>query len=146
MSDCSRRRFLECAARAGVGTLVLARLSGCTSGGAIEGTVTPTNGQATLTFAQFPKLSTVGGGVVVDVGGRPLVVVRTGDASAVALSAVCTHQSCTVEYVGGNDPISCPCHGSAFNLAGTVLAGPARRSLQNFAATVDANGVNVTVG
>jgi len=145
MSDCTRRRFLATTARAGVGTLVLTRLAACTSGGMVEGTVPTTSGQAALTFAQFPKLAMVGGGVVVDAGGTLLVVIRTGDTTAIGLSAVCTHESCTVEYVGGSDPISCPCHGSTFNAAGTVINGPARRSLRNYAATVDSNGVTVTL-
>ena len=145
MSDCTRRRFLETSARAGVGGLVLARLSACNGGGAVEGTVPATNGQAELTFAQYPKLATVGGGVVVDASGTLLVVIRTGDTTASAVSAVCTHEGCTVDYVGGNDPINCPCHGSTFNVAGTVLSGPARRSLKSYAATVDSNGVTVTL-
>lgn len=143
MSDCSRRRFLETTARTGVGTLLLARLSACTMGGPVDGNIMATNGQAELTFAQFPALMMVGGGVVVDVGGTLLVVIRTGDMTAIGLSAVCTHSGCTVEYVGGNVPISCPCHGSTFNAAGTVLSGPARRSLQNYMAAVDATGVTV---
>jgi Rieske Fe-S protein len=145
MSDCTRRRFLETTARAGAGAFVLAQLSACNSGGPVDGSVAATNGEAALTFAQFPTLATVGGGVVVDASGTLLVVIRTGDTTATALSAVCTHESCTVEYMGGNDPISCPCHGSTFNLAGTVLGGPARRSLKSYAAAVDSNGVTVTL-
>jgi Rieske Fe-S protein len=145
MSDCTRRRFLENSARAGVGALVLAQLSACTSGGPVDGTIPATNGQAELTFTQFPNLATVGGGVVVDANGTLLVVIRTGDMTATALSAVCTHSGCTVEYVGGNDPISCPCHGSTFNVAGAVLGGPARRSLKSYTAAVDSSGVTVTL-
>jgi cytochrome b6-f complex iron-sulfur subunit len=142
MSNCSRRAFLEAGARIGAGALLL---SAC-GGAPVDGSVTPSAGQATLTFAQFPKLSTVGGGVVVDAGGTMLVVIRTADTTAVGLSAICTHQGCTVEYDGGNVPISCPCHGSTFNAAGTPLSGPARSALKKYAATVGSDSIVVTVG
>lgn len=88
----------------------------------------------------------VGGGIVVDAAGTLLVVVRTGDTTAAAVSAVCTHEGCTVEYVGGgNAPINCPCHGSTFNVAGAALGGPARRSLKSYTATVDADGITVAL-
>ena len=140
--SCSRRAFLEAGVRLGAGAMLL---SAC-GGAPLDGSVTPAGGQATLSFAQFPKLQTVGGGVVVDAGGTLLVVIRTADAAAVGLSAVCTHEGCTVEYDGGNVPISCPCHGSTFNAAGAVLSGPARGALRTYAATVGSDGVVVTLG
>jgi nitrite reductase/ring-hydroxylating ferredoxin subunit len=145
MSNCSRRAFLEAGARLGAGALVLSQFAGC-GAAPIDGNVTPANGTATLSFAQFPKLASVGGGVVVDAGGTLLVVIRTADTTAVGLSAVCTHEGCTVEYVGGNVPISCPCHGSTFNAAGSSLGGPARTSLRNYSATVGSDAVVVTLG
>ncbi len=143
MTNCTRRIFLELGI--GAGALALTHLSAC-GGAPVDGTATPTGGQVQLTFAQYPKLQTVGDGVVVDAGGTLLVVIRTGDTSAVGLSAVCTHQGCTVEYVGGTTPIFCPCHGSTFNAAGAVTGGPARTSLRNYAASVATDGITVTVG
>jgi nitrite reductase/ring-hydroxylating ferredoxin subunit len=138
--SCSRREFLAVG-----GALVVSRLGGCGRGGHIDGEVAPANGLATLTFAQFPQLSTVGDGVVVDAGGTLLVVIRTGDTTAAALSAECTHEGCTVEYVGGDVPIHCPCHDSTFAQSGQVVSGPARTSLRNYTATVGSDGVTVTL-
>ena len=59
---------------------------------------------------------------------------------------MCTHEGCTVEYVGGNVPISCPCHDSTFNAAGTVLGGPARASLRKYSAAVGSDAIVVTLG
>ncbi len=140
MSDLSRRRFLEGAAAVGCGVLVL---GGCTQGGPVDGTITPTGNTATLTFAMYPKLATTGDGVVVDIGGNPIAVIRTGDMTATALSAVCTHQGCTCEIQSGSAPLYCPCHGSEFSISGVVVRGPARSSLRVYQATVDANGVTV---
>jgi nitrite reductase/ring-hydroxylating ferredoxin subunit len=53
-----------------------------------------------------------------------------------ALSHQCTHQKCNVDYVPDQGVIVCPCHGSQFDLTGTVLKGPAPRPLPHFATSV----------
>jgi cytochrome b6-f complex iron-sulfur subunit len=60
--------------------------------------------------------------------GKPAIVSRpTGD-TAVAFSAICTHQGCTVAPAGSE--LHCPCHGSKYNaLTGAVLQGPAPNPL-----------------
>ena len=133
----SRRQFLET-------TVLLAACGG--GGGGTSGAITTANGQAELSFAQFPSLQNVGGGVIVDSSQGPLAVLRSGTASATALSAICTHSGCTVEYSSGNVPLYCPCHGSEFDGTGRVVAGPARRSLTSYPASVDSNGITVTLG
>jgi cytochrome b6-f complex iron-sulfur subunit len=44
-----------------------------------------------------------------------------------AVSSICTHLGCIV--VLKKDGFQCPCHGSAYNKDGKVIAGPAPRSL-----------------
>lgn len=139
----SRRTFLEGSAAAACGALLL---GGCQGGGSIDGSVTAMSGSALVPFAMFPKLMTAGDGVVVDVDGTLLAVIRTGDSTATALSAVCTHQGCTVEVSAGSAPIVCPCHGSTFSIDGVVIHGPARSALRKYAASVGSDGVTVTVG
>lgn len=70
--------------------------------------------------AQVP----VGSGVIID------DVVLTQPAPGVfnGLSAICTHQGCTVNKVA-DGTIDCPCHGSKYNLDGSVANGPATRPL-----------------
>ncbi|MFQ5700729.1 MAG: ubiquinol-cytochrome c reductase iron-sulfur subunit [Acidobacteriota bacterium] len=46
-----------------------------------------------------------------------------------ALSSVCTHLGCITRFRPGEGIIACPCHGSHFDLAGDVTAGPAPRPL-----------------
>ncbi len=46
----------------------------------------------------------------------------------VAYSLICTHLGCIVEQVG--DTLTCPCHGSRFDLNGELLEGPAQRALK----------------
>lgn len=57
-------------------------------------------------------------------------------------SAVCTHAGCNVAEVVGPS-INCPCHGSRFNLDGTVANGPAKKPLE--AKAVAVNGDSITL-
>ncbi len=61
----------------------------------------------------------------------------------VALSAVCTHLGCIVEY-DEQKGIWCPCHAAFFDLRGNVKSGPAPRPLPAFRVAVV--GGNVVVG
>ena len=67
-------------------------------------------------------------GKLVVVGGRPAVVVNTGEGFS-ATSAVCTHLGCIVKWKKGRRQFFCPCHGGRFGLDGQVLGGPAPRPL-----------------
>ncbi|WP_306602117.1 Rieske (2Fe-2S) protein [Geothrix sp. 21YS21S-2] len=62
------------------------------------------------------------------------------DASGIyAMTAICTHQGCTVDLPAGTK-ITCPCHGSQYDLSGGNLLGPAVNPLVHFAVTEAAPG------
>ena len=46
-----------------------------------------------------------------------------------AMSSVCPHRGCDVEWNAGGKVWACPCHGSIFAADGTVLDGPAEQPL-----------------
>ncbi|MBW4055933.1 MAG: Rieske (2Fe-2S) protein [Proteobacteria bacterium] len=69
-----------------------------------------------------------------------VAIMREGN-SFIALSLVCTHLGCTVSVTP--EGITCPCHGSRFDRLGTVLSGPADRSLARL--TVEQNGNELVV-
>ncbi len=54
-----------------------------------------------------------------------------------ALSNICTHQGCEVDWVGTDSRFECPCHGSQFNLEGDNVAGPAPLPLATYATKVE---------
>jgi len=57
-----------------------------------------------------------------------------------ALSAVCTHLGCITRFVSDEKCIACPCHGSRFDLEGSVIHGPAPRPLPWVEVTTDNAG------
>lgn len=66
-------------------------------------------------------------------GSKVLLVRPTAD-EVVGLSAICTHQGCTVVPDGA--ALACPCHGSVYELTGEVRRRPADKALAPFAVTV----------
>lgn len=105
------------------------------------------DGKVVFAFAQFPELQSAGGSVVgVPPGlGRPILVARAQDGSAHALDATCTHLGCVVDFAAANNDVQCPCHGSSFDLSGTVLGGPASKPLASYAVAVTADALEVTI-
>jgi cytochrome b6-f complex iron-sulfur subunit len=51
------------------------------------------------------------------------------DGEVVALSEKCPHLGCRVAFCDPANRFECPCHGSKFNRAGELLAGPSPRGL-----------------
>ena len=57
-------------------------------------------------------------------------VFRAEDGSLLAVSLRCTHLGCLVRFNAAERSWDCPCHGSRFDVDGSVLEGPATRSLE----------------
>jgi Rieske Fe-S protein len=65
-------------------------------------------------------------------GTRPALLLMTAEGEYRALSAVCTHLSCTVQYRSDLHQIWCACHNGLYDLAGRNVSGPPPRPLQVF--------------
>jgi nitrite reductase/ring-hydroxylating ferredoxin subunit len=61
-----------------------------------------------------------------------------------AMTAICTHQGCSVGLPAG-DRITCPCHGSVYDLGGGNLLGPAVSPLVHLEVTEATPGGLLTV-
>jgi cytochrome b6-f complex iron-sulfur subunit len=81
--------------------------------------------------------------VIVRAGAVRLIVLEDADQKLHALSAKCTHEGCTVQYVPGDSVIWCACHNGRFALDGRVLAGPPPRPLEKYACQREADGAVV---
>lgn len=78
--------------------------------------------------------------------GYPNMLTLLSDGTLVAVSLLCTHVCCTLEFVGSANEFACPCHGSIFDSAGRVLQGPAVVDLPQVQLRTDANGYVYPVG
>ena len=76
-------------------------------------------------------LAATGGAALVRSSLGEFLVARTAPDAFSALTAVCTHQSCTVTGISGQTFV-CPCHGSQFDPSGAVVNGPAPSALRPF--------------
>jgi glycine/D-amino acid oxidase-like deaminating enzyme/nitrite reductase/ring-hydroxylating ferredoxin subunit len=70
-----------------------------------------------------------GSGSVLEIGGEKAAIHRDGGGNLHAVSPVCTHMGCLVGWNEAERTWDCPCHGSRFDIDGTVLAGPATQPL-----------------
>lgn len=76
--------------------------------------------------------------------GSSAVLVRKRGGGLVALSAVCTHLGCIVQWEKDKQGFLCPCHAGQFSADGAVTAGPPPKPLAKIPFSV-ANGA-ITVG
>ena len=65
-------------------------------------------------------------------GGQPGILVRRRDGTYRALSAVCTHLGCTVQYRDSDQLIWCACHNGIYDLDGHNVSGPPPKPLAPF--------------
>jgi Rieske Fe-S protein len=71
-------------------------------------------------------------GKIFKFGSRPGLLVRTAAGDYRAMSATCTHLSCTVQYRDDLREVWCACHNGKYNLDGRNISGPPPRPLEAF--------------
>lgn len=71
-----------------------------------------------------------GAGAVLRVSGQRCAVYRDPEGTLHAVSARCTHLGCLVHFNDAERAWECPCHGSRFDIDGSVLQGPANAPLE----------------
>ena len=103
-----------------------------------ESTTTPAPTTAAPAGNTIAKTSDVpvGSGVIVG----EVVVTQPVAGDFKGFSAKCTHKGCTVNKVA-DGTIDCPCHGSKYNLDGTVANGPATKPLESRAILVQGDSI-----
>jgi Rieske Fe-S protein len=133
------RRTLLAAACAGCAGVALSACGGGSSAATSPTALSP----AASPGAPLARLADIPIGTSVSVqgpDGKAVLVTRTSETTAVAFSAVCTHQGCAVEPAGAN--LGCPCHDSTFDgTTGAVLTGPAPAPLPQIRVAVRGGAV-----
>ena len=65
-------------------------------------------------------------------GSRPGLLLLTSQGEYRAMSATCTHLSCTVQYRNDLHQVWCACHNGMYDLNGRNVSGPPPRPLEGF--------------
>jgi len=145
LPDAARRKFMHRVYNMTLGFWVLAGIAG--TGYTAARYVWPTKegestgGERTVTF---PKKELDDETMVkVLVEGKPVGVFRAAD-GVHALSLVCTHLGCLVNWNPDAGLMICPCHGSRYEPSGQVVQGPAPLPLKAY--DVRVSGDTVVVG
>ena len=97
------------------------------------------SGKISFTGSELPE----GEAKFFEYAGSSAVLVKTKSGEMVALSAVCTHLGCIVQWVKEKQQFLCPCHGGQFATDGTVLGGPPPRPLAKIPITLTEGKITV---
>ena len=85
------------------------------------------------------------GSVTANIQGR-FYLCRMEDGGFLALSSKCTHLGCTVPWEEKEKRFACPCHGSSFDITGSVITTPATRPLDMYPIHIENKLVKVNAG
>ena len=111
-----------------------------------------------LRYLVPPKASDVGGDAVVAgrvgelkpnsgkifrFGNRPGLLIHTSSGEYRAMSATCTHLSCTVQYRDDLQQVWCACHNGKYDLNGRNVSGPPPHPLEAFEVQVQGDEIFV---
>ncbi len=77
-------------------------------------------------------------------GSRPGLLIMEASGSYRAVSAVCTHLSCTVQYRDDTRQIWCACHNGTYDLNGRNISGPPPRPLEAYDVHVQGDDIVVS--
>jgi cytochrome b6-f complex iron-sulfur subunit len=101
-------------------------------------------GTITLNVDAGSPLASVGSAALVQTSSGNFLVSHTAVDTFVALTAVCTHEGCTVSGFQSGRYV-CPCHGSQFTTSGAVAQGPASSPLRQFATRLSGTTLTIAV-
>jgi Rieske Fe-S protein len=77
-------------------------------------------------------------------GNRPGLLLLTSEGEYHAMSATCTHLSCTVQHRKDLHQVWCACHNGLYDLNGRNISGPPPRPLESFQVHVRGDEVVVS--
>lgn len=105
-------------------------------------------GMLRLNVANYSPLQAIGGSVQLRFSQiyPPLTINRASSTEFATLDSVCTHAGCTVnKFLSANGYMSCPCHGSRYDVYGRVIQGPADLDLTSYTTSFSASSGVITV-
>jgi Rieske Fe-S protein len=74
--------------------------------------------------------------------GTDAILLKTKDEKVYALSRICTHEGCSVNFDMSQNKLICPCHGAEYESGeGNVLSGPTQRALKKINVKIEGDNV-----
>ncbi|HEY4196778.1 MAG TPA: FAD-dependent oxidoreductase [Mucilaginibacter sp.] len=70
-----------------------------------------------------------GTGKLVEIEGQKIAAYKDEEGNIHALSPLCTHAACIVNWNSAERSWDCPCHGARYDIDGDVITGPATKDL-----------------
>ena len=150
----SRRNFLKIGAISTISFVITACTKAVSSSSAptsepvVEETQTPSVPEQTQTqggevvIAQVSALVAGEGFNFKANDGTDAILFKTKDEKVYALSRICTHEGCSVEFDLAQNKLICPCHGATYEASdGNVISGPTQRSLKKLNVKIDGDNV-----
>lgn len=102
-------------------------------------TASPANGAV---IAQLTSLKVGEGFNFTANDGTNAILFKTKDEKVYALSRICTHQGCSVNFDLAQNKLICPCHGAMYDaLEGNVISGPTEKSLKKINVKIDGDNI-----
>ena len=86
---------------------------------------------------QLEYVATVQDGYLESKTQKAVWAVKQPNGEVTVFSPMCTHLGCGYHWDGAGQQFKCPCHGSAFDVSGRVVGGPAPRPLDALPSKVD---------
>ena len=150
----SRRNLLKIGAISAVSfvisacTKAVSNSSEPTSEPVVEDTQTPSTPEQTqsqggeVVIAQVSALVAGEGFNFTANDGTDAILFKTKDEKVYALSRICTHEGCSVDFDLAQNKLICPCHGATYEAPdGNVISGPTQRNLKKINVKVDGDNV-----
>lgn len=95
--------------------------------------------QRSKLYKSAGKLADLAPGTMVPFRSGRFFLLRLDDGGLLALSMVCSHMGCTINWDASEKVFKCPCHASVFDKLGNVVKSPASRAL-NYHKVIIENG------
>jgi Rieske Fe-S protein len=74
--------------------------------------------------------------------GTDAILFKTNNEKVYALSRICTHDGCSVDFDLAQNKLICPCHGATYEAAdGNVISGPTQKSLKKINVKIDGDNI-----
>lgn len=76
------------------------------------------------------------------VAGISAILFRSSEDKVYALSRICTHEGCSVDFDMNQNRLICPCHGANYEASdGSVISGPTTKSLAKIKVAIQVGNI-----